>query len=48
MWLQAPVEERDEQGKRRMTGGRGSSHGTPQGGVATPLTQKVISHLRGY
>jgi RNA-directed DNA polymerase len=37
MWLQAPVEERDEQGKRRMTGGRGSSHGTPQGGVASPL-----------
>jgi RNA-directed DNA polymerase len=37
MWLQAPVEERDDQGKRRMTGGRGSSHGTPQGGVASPL-----------
>jgi len=37
MWLKAPVEERDEQGKRRMTGGRGSSRGTPQGGVASPL-----------
>lgn len=37
MWLKAPVEERDEQGKRRMTGGRGSSRGTPPGGVASPL-----------
>jgi RNA-directed DNA polymerase len=37
MWLKAPVEERDEQGNRRMTGGRGSSRGTPQGGVASPL-----------
>jgi RNA-directed DNA polymerase len=37
MWLKAPVEERDEQGKRRMTGGRGSSRGTPQGGMASPL-----------
>ena len=37
MWLKAPVEERDEQGKRRMTGGRGSSRGTPQGGGASPL-----------
>jgi RNA-directed DNA polymerase len=37
MWLKAPVEERDEKGNRRMTGGRGSSCGTPQGGVASPL-----------
>jgi RNA-directed DNA polymerase len=37
MWLKAPVEERDEKGKRRMTGGRGSTCGTPQGGVASPL-----------
>jgi RNA-directed DNA polymerase len=36
-WLKAPVEERDEQGKRRMTGGGGSNRGTPQGGVASPL-----------
>jgi len=36
-WLKAPVEERDEKGNRRMTGGRGSSCGTPQGGVASPL-----------
>ena len=37
MWLKAPVEERDGQGTRRMTGGRSSTCGTPQGGVASPL-----------
>ena len=37
MWLKAPVEERDEKGNRRMTGGRSSACGTPQGGVASPL-----------
>src|SRR5579872_2881028 len=37
MWLQAPVEERDEQGKRRMSGGRKNHRGTPQGGVASPM-----------
>jgi RNA-directed DNA polymerase len=35
MWLQAPVEERDEKGNRKLTGGQGK--GTPQGGVASPL-----------
>ena len=37
MWLKAPVEERDEKGNRRMTGGRKNSRGTPQGGVGSPL-----------
>lgn len=37
MWLQAPVEERDEKGNRRLTGGKGSKQGTPQGGVASPM-----------
>jgi len=37
MWLQTPVEERDENGKRRLTGGKGSHCGTPQGGVASPM-----------
>ena len=37
MWLKAPVEERDENGGRRMTGGKGSTCGTPQGGVASPM-----------
>ncbi|MFZ1138600.1 MAG: hypothetical protein WAN76_05450, partial [Candidatus Sulfotelmatobacter sp.] len=36
MWLKAPVEERDENGKRRMTGGRSSRRGTPQGGIVSP------------
>src|SRR4029450_13412721 len=37
LWLKAPVEERDGNGARRMTGGKGSSCGTPQGGVVSPL-----------
>jgi RNA-directed DNA polymerase len=37
MWLKTPVEERDRDGTRRMTGGKGSKHGTPQGGVISPL-----------
>ncbi len=36
-WLKAPVEERDEQGNRRLTGGKSSRWGTPQGGVISPL-----------
>ena len=37
MWLKVPVEERDENGKPRVSGGKGSSCGTPQGGVISPL-----------
>jgi RNA-directed DNA polymerase len=37
MWLTVPVEEREGRGKRRMTGGRQSRKGTPQGGVISPL-----------
>ena len=37
MWLQAPVEERDRDGTRRMSGGKGNKAGTPQGGVISPL-----------
>jgi len=37
MWLKAPVEERDGNGGRRMSGGKSSTCGTPQGGVASPL-----------
>ncbi len=36
-WLKTPVEEREENGKRRMTGGKRSRCGTPQGGVISPL-----------
>jgi len=41
LWLKAPVEERDGDGKRRMIGGRGSARGTPQGGVASPLLSVI-------
>jgi RNA-directed DNA polymerase len=41
MWLKAPVEERDSDGKRRMTGGKRSTRGTPQGGVASPMLANV-------
>jgi len=37
LWLKSPVEERDERGNRRMTGGKKSKRGTPQGGVVSPL-----------
>ncbi len=36
MWLQVPVEERDEKGRRHYTGGKQSQRGTPQGGVISP------------
>ena len=41
LWLTAPVEERDSDGKRRMTGGKNSTRGTPQGGVASPLLANI-------
>jgi RNA-directed DNA polymerase len=41
LWLKAPIEERDGDGKRRMSGGKGSTCGTPQGGVASPLLANV-------
>ena len=37
LWLKAPVEESNEVGKRRLTGGKRSTCGTPQGGVISPL-----------
>jgi RNA-directed DNA polymerase len=50
MWLQAPVEERDENGKRRLTGGRGRHCGTPQGGVASPMLANLYMNrlLKGW
>src|SRR6058998_1111744 len=41
LWLKAPIEERDEEGKRRMSGGKSSTCGTPQGGVASPLLANI-------
>lgn len=41
MWLKVPVEEQDEQGRPRMSGGRKSKTGTPQGGVISPLLANI-------
>ena len=47
MWLKTPVEETDERGHRRMSGGKKATRGTPQGGVITPRTQKVTFSSSG-
>src|SRR6202051_2746315 len=41
LWLKAPIEERDADGTRRMSGGKSNTRGTPQGGGAPPRAQKV-------
>lgn len=51
LWLKSPVEERDERGNRRMTGGKKSKQGTPQGGVVSPLLanlyiNRLLRHWR--
>lgn len=40
-WLKAPVQEQDEQGKKRI---RRNSSGTPQGGVISPLLANIYLH----
>jgi RNA-directed DNA polymerase len=49
-WLQAPVEERDANGKRRLTGGKGNDRGTPQGGVISPALANLYINrmLKGF
>jgi RNA-directed DNA polymerase len=44
MWLKTPVEETDENGRRRMLGGKKSKRGTPQGGVLSPLLANIYMH----
>ena len=44
MWLKAPVEETDERGHRRMSGGKKATRGTPQGGVASQLLANIYMH----
>jgi RNA-directed DNA polymerase len=41
LWLKTPIEERDGDGKRRMSGGKSNARGTPQGGVASPLLANI-------
>ena len=50
MWLTAPVEERDENGTCRMTGGKDCHRGTPQGGVASPMLANLYMNrlLKGW
>ncbi len=50
MWLKVAVEERDETGKRRITGGKDNDRGTPQGGVVSPgLANLYINRmLKGF
>ncbi len=43
-WLKVPVEERDERGRKRMSGGNKSRSGTPQGGVISPLLANIYMH----
>ena len=46
MWLKAPVEERDENGKRRLRGGQGQDRGTPQGGLIRPaLANRYMNRM---
>jgi RNA-directed DNA polymerase len=44
MWLKAPVEDTDERGHRRTSGGKKATRGTPQGGVASPLLANIYMH----
>src|SRR5713226_5942250 len=43
MWIKAPVEERDENGKRQLTGGKDNDRGTPQGGVVSPALANLYT-----
>lgn len=50
LWLKAPVEETDEKGRKRRTGGRKQGRGTPQGGVISPLLANIYMnrYLRAF
>jgi len=41
LWLKAPVVDQDKDGRGRISGGRKSKQGTPQGGVISPLLANV-------
>lgn len=43
-WLKVPVSERDDEGRTRITGGKNSTRGTPQGGVISPLLANIYMH----
>jgi RNA-directed DNA polymerase len=41
LWLKAPIEETNKAGRKRRTGGRHNTKGTPQGGVISPLLANI-------
>jgi RNA-directed DNA polymerase len=49
LWLKAPIKERDDDdGTRRMSGGKSNTRGTPQGGVASPMLANIyMNRARG-
>jgi RNA-directed DNA polymerase len=49
-WLTVPVEERGENGKRQLTGGKDRHCGTPQGGVVSPMLANLYMNrlLKGW
>jgi RNA-directed DNA polymerase len=50
MWLKVPVEVRDDDGKRQLTGGKDQDRGTPQGGVISPALANLYMNrmLKGF
>jgi RNA-directed DNA polymerase len=44
MWLKAPVEVKENNGQKRLTGGKRNKLGTPQGGVLSPLLANIYMH----
>lgn len=44
MWLKAPVESTDDEGRKVCTGGKRSRSGIPQGGVISPLLANIYIH----
>jgi RNA-directed DNA polymerase len=50
MWLKVPVEEQDQAGRGRRTGGKANTRGTPQGGVASPMLANIYMnrYLKGW
>ncbi len=44
MWLKVPVEESDAEGWKKLTGGKRSKVGIPQGGVISPLLANIYIH----
>jgi len=50
MWLKVPVEEREGNGERRLTGGKDNDRGTPQGGVVSPTLANLYMNrmLKGW